>query len=103
MSKKKNIPYDALYEWEIQDEINRGLRTERGIPVKDYEKKKRNKFAGANSIWITKRNQIAVKKVSTHRDKSGSFRLNEVTRYYKPTKANIDEAKRLFGSLLYKR
>ena len=59
----------------------------------------KNKFAGADDIWITKKNKIAVKRIYTYLDKFGSFHHNEVTKYYKPTKSNINAVKRIYGSL----
>ena len=57
---------------------------------------KRNKFAGADDIYLTKKN-IAVRKISTWYDKKGKFMMNDVTKYYPKTKRHLDLANSIYG------
>ena len=60
---------------------------------------KRNKFNGADDIWLTNKNNIAVKRVSTYVDKKGIYHHHEKTRYYLNTPKNLMQAKKVFGRI----
>ena len=57
------------------------------------KRKKRNKFAGADDIYLTD-HKVAVRKVSTIYDKFGNYRMYDKTRYYPKTRENLNQAKK---------
>lgn len=59
---------------------------------------KRNKFYGADDIYLTKRS-IAVRRVSTVRSKSGRAVLKDKTTYIPRTERNLRQAKSIYGYL----
>lgn len=61
-----------------------------------------NRFAGADDIYLTKKN-IAVRKVSTFYDKNGKFHMTDTTKYYKKTAKNLANAKSIHGYIRYGR
>ena len=60
---------------------------------------KKNKFMGADDIWLTKSNKIAVKRISTYTDKKGIYHHHEKTRYYANTPNNLAQVKKVFGRI----
>ena len=62
----------------------------------------KNKFAGADDIYLTN-NKIAVRNVSSWHDKFGKFHMSDKTKYYKKTKSNLDDARKIVGSLRFGR
>lgn len=56
----------------------------------------RNKFAGADDIYLTKK-CICVKRCSSSRDKSGNYFYHEKKNYYPKTRKNLVQAKSLYG------
>ena len=57
---------------------------------------KRNKFSGADDIWMTGRS-IAVKRVSSTRGKNGNYTHTEKTTYYPRTSENMKQATSIYG------
>lgn len=57
---------------------------------------KRNKFMGADDIYLTKKN-IAVRRISVYLTKDGSLRQSDKTRYYKKTSSNLRKARDIYG------
>lgn len=66
------------------------------------KKKKRNVFAGADDVYLTKK-FIAVRRINTYRGKNGKAKLSDKTRYYKRTTKNMSLAKRIFGNIRFGR
>ena len=62
----------------------------------------RNKFAGADDIYLTK-NSIAVRRVSTYRTRKGEQVYSDKTKYFKRTKNNLIQASSLYGRLRFGR
>lgn len=54
----------------------------------------RNKFAGVDDIYFTKKN-IAVRNISTYQDKHGNYRMVDKTRYYPKSSKNLSQARRI--------
>ena len=66
------------------------------------QKRKRNKFAGADDIYLTRKN-IAVRKVSTRNLGNGNYRVTDKTIYYPKTRKNLNQANSIFGKLRFGR
>lgn len=64
--------------------------------------RKRNKFAGADDIYLTKKS-VAVRKIATKLDKHGNYRKYDNTKYYPKTKSNINLARKVVGNIRYGR
>ena len=64
--------------------------------------RKRNKFAGADDIYLTKKS-VAVRKIATTQDKYGNYRMYDNTKYYPKTKSNINLARKVVGNIRYGR
>lgn len=62
----------------------------------------RNKFAGADDIYLTK-NRIARRDISSWFDKNGRYHMSDKTRYFKKTPSNLKEAELIAGHLRYGR
>lgn len=62
----------------------------------------RNKFAGADDIYLTK-TKIAVRRVSTTQDRFGNFKMYDNTKYYSKNKKNLNLARKIYGNLRYGR
>ena len=61
-------------------------------------KRKSNKFAGADDIYLT-RKSICVKSVSSRKNKDGVYTVVEKKKYYPKTKKNLNQAKAIHGYL----
>ena len=62
----------------------------------------KNKFSGADDIWLTRSGNIAVKRIDTYVDKKGIYHHHEKTKYYKGNKQNLSDVKRVYGKLSVK-
>lgn len=62
--------------------------------------KRKNNFAGADDIYITSGNKIAVRRISTYRDKNGQFYVKDKTTYHPKTATNIAKAKKVVGPVI---
>lgn len=61
---------------------------------------RKNNFAGADDIYLTSGNKIAVRRVSTYHDKNGQFHMEDKTTYHPKTAANIAKAKKIVGPVI---
>lgn len=66
------------------------------------KRKRKNKFAGAYDIYLTK-NSVAVRKLSTTQIKSGVYRVYDNTKYYPKTRSNLNQAHQICGHIRYGR
>lgn len=65
-------------------------------------KAKRNKFAGADDIYLTK-NSIAVRRVLTRKVGDGVYRVTDKTKYYPKTSSNLRSAGNIVGKIRHGR
>ena len=65
-------------------------------------RKKRNKFAGVDDIYLTK-NSIAVRHISSWFDRQGRYKMSDKTKYYKKTAKNLKQAHDIHGRIRYGR
>lgn len=66
------------------------------------KKTKKNIFAGADDVYLTK-NHVAVRNVETTYGKNGELVLTDTTTYHKKTKRNMDLLAKTHGKVRYGR
>lgn len=63
----------------------------------------KDRFYGADDIWITPKGNLAVKRIKSYIDKRGYYRLYTKTNYYPGNFTNLKQANSVFGHIRTKR